>query len=466
MREASSPKSPLGAMREASSPKSPTASRVADETADECAPAATVSPLVDTDAAWLILRRNSAECAYDPVLPRTEPTGSIWRGAFAVIRCAVGPAALYIPHGFYDAGITGGLVITAIAFALFVLGISRLLSCWAAADVKHQATFDALAEHLAGRWAGRCVKFCVISLQCGVVVTYFIFLGENVGVLLERALQKQVHKIWIVVAAALLEAPVVALTTDISALDRLNSFGNGAVALALGAILVSAFGELHRGGGGEVRHGFAPAASTLNFVGTAMFAFEGVTTIVVPVANAVAPKERPKLFKATTVTVLGIAAFYTIFGATCYLAYGNDVRVIVSQSLPEGSVWPGLFVRATYCSVVLVSLPLQIFPVTKMMSNSAHGGRETWRDPLKRYLLVLALAVVALSASDSLDHVVSLLGAISCVPLSLIIAPLMHLAVAKTQSGRAVDYAVIGVGALTTVITTASTVASWRSAKS
>ena len=62
--------------------------------------------------------------------PAPAPGGTLSRAVVALVRCMVGPAALYIPKGFSDAGIGGSLVCIVVANVLFALGISRLVDCW------------------------------------------------------------------------------------------------------------------------------------------------------------------------------------------------------------------------------------------------------------------------------------------------------------------------------------------------
>jgi len=84
----------------------------------------------------------------------------------------------------------------------------------------------------------------------------------------------------------------------------------------------------------------------------------------------------------------------------------------------------------------------------------------------KRVALVAVLGVVALLGRHSLDHVVSLLGSVSCGPLALIVGPYMHLSIAATPAGRLFDKAIIVAGLGVTVLTFASTIASWHNASS
>ena len=63
------------------------------------------------------------ELLQPPIEPDEEPDGSKFRAVVAVVRCMVGPAALYIPKGFADAGLGGGLVCVTVAMALFAFGM-------------------------------------------------------------------------------------------------------------------------------------------------------------------------------------------------------------------------------------------------------------------------------------------------------------------------------------------------------
>ena len=65
-----------------------------------------------------------------------------------------------------------------------------------------------------------------------------------------------------------------------------------------------------------------------------------------------------------------------------------------------------------------------------------------------------------------LDHVVSLLGALACAPLGLIVGPWMHLSIAASARDRALDWLSIAAGSAIAVATTANAVATWRSASS
>lgn len=144
-----------------------------------------------------------------------------------------------------------------------------------------------------------------------------------------------------------------------------------------------------------------------------------------------------------------------------YLAFGDGVAVIASQSLPSAKPC-GVAARAMYVAVVLLTFPLQLFPVTDIVARGEAGPRAG----ALRVTLVLGLALLALTAQHKLDHVVSLAGAVACAPLALVVGPWMHLSVATTARGRWVDRGTIAVGWAIAAGTTANCVATWGAAAS
>lgn len=428
----------------------------------------------------------------------------------AIIRCMVGPAALYMPHGFAMAGLCGGLVMIGIANTLFYLGISRLIRCWREVAGRPEAeTTATLAQHLGGRWCRLLVQFSIVSLQMGVCITYFIFIDETLGEILADPPPSRT----VVLVTVLIEASA-STVRSVQSLTGPNFLGNVLVAVSLAVICAYALALVVEQGPHRGWQYATTPSSTIVFAGTAVFAFEGGASIIVPVANSVAPKDRDKVETVTFRCVLAVASAYTVFASVVYLAYGPDVEVIASRSLQGDRFWPRGAVNFVYLLVALVTFPLQLLPASQILfgdddlkssgsdsqyealSVSANGNdnntqstalRPNYDDCLhvsspspprkhavcarmkgdaSRIVLVVVLGIVALAGRHSLDHVISLLGALSCAPLALIVGPWCHLALAPTAFHRILDKLVIAVGLVVTVLTLGLTLASWRSAQS
>lgn len=449
---------------------------------------------------------------------------TVFGASVAIIRCMVGPAALYMPHGFAMAGLCGGLVMIVIANTLFYLGVSRLLLCWRElAGRPEAATMATLAHHLGGPWCRLLVQFSIVSLQAGVCTTYFIFIDET----LREILADPPSSRTVVFVTVLIEASA-STVRSVQSLTGPNLLGNCLVAISLAVICGYAI-SLVVGQGRGPHPGWrctTTPSDTIVFAGTAVFAFEGGASIVVPVANSVAPRDRDKVASVTFRCVLVVAAAYAVFASTVYLAYGPDVEVIASRSLQGDGFWPRGAVNFVYLLVALVTFPLQLLPASQILfgdddlsnrkyrhyvalsaatsaaprnnntnnnntiaqqtaASSAHGryydndnhhgppsSPHKYRECAKlrgdacRVALVVLLGAVALAGRHSLDHVISLLGALSCAPLALIVGPWCHLALAPTTFHRRLDIFVIAVGLVVTVLTLALTLTSWRSAQS
>lgn len=420
-----------------------------------------------------------------------ETTYSTMVGAcLAIVRCMVGPAALYMPHGFAEAGLGGGIALVLCATFLFFLGISRLLACWRAyAGTRDAATVASLAQHLGGRWCRMLVQFSIVSLQAGVCITYFIFVAETLRDVWQRiGARSHPPSMPLVIGVMIVVEASAATVRTVQRLTTANFIGNCLVTISLGIITLYACARLWERGPDERWRAKTTISSTAVFAGTAVFAFEGGASIIVPVANSVSPANRDKVQTATFCCVLGVAVVYTIFASLVYVAYGPDVEVIASRVLGGSSFWPDGAVNLVYLAVALVTFPLQLLPASQILfGDDQHVTLDYHRAPtaadkdaasiaaerrarLKgdalRVGLVVVLGMLALFGRHSLDHLIALLGALSCAPLALVVGPWCHLAIAASKHQRRLDLAIIGCGVLLTTLTLALTLASWRKSRS
>lgn len=381
--------------------------------------------------------------------------------AFAVIRSVVGPAALYLPHGVATAGVSASVVITVLSYLLFVAGTARLISCWRwhlryfpREAGRPLAGYPEVARDLAGKRAEKVVQFGIISLQLGVCVTYFIFVSSNIQSVLQLLFGgPKVHLTYLILSMALIELPLCCIR-DIHRLAPTNRVANVLVGFSLILIVVYSSAHLaHNGVAAGVEPGIVGVWDSLLFVGTCLFAFEGAATLTIPVGNSLRPDDRKEYFTVYLRTVFCIAVVYLGFSLVCYLSYGPDVTVIITLSLDD-NIFPGATIRLVYSVAVVLSFPLQAFPVLDEVSRALRVRAQRWDSATMqgiadgngwRCLLVSLIAVVAVVGENSLDHIVALLGSISSAPIALIIPPLMHRTVLARSSLTSIDNQAAGV---------------------
>ena len=132
--------------------------------------------------------------------------------------------------------------------------------------------------------------------------------------------------------------------------------------------------------------------------------------------------------------ILGIIGFYLVFGISCWASFGNDVHTVLTTSLPEGHF--ATTVQLAYSIAVIFTFPLQNFPaleiacksLSQMMVQTGYVARGSW--PTKRNViasvLVMLLALVAVTTMESLDRVVSLMGALLGCPIAFVFPPIIY----------------------------------------
>lgn len=190
-----------------------------------------------------------------------------------------------------------------------------------------------------------------------------------------------------------------------------------------------------------------------------------------PLQEAVSNEEQRAAFPKVYVRViLGIICFYAFFGLTCWMAFGNQVRTVLTTSLPVGVL--ATTVQLAYSIAVMFTFPLQNFPaleistrviLSKLYGNySIESGSFTKRNIISS-VLVAALAIVAVCTMDSLDKVVSLMGSLLGCPIAFVFPPLIHSQIDKNITIERLwlnrFVALLGVGAM--VIASITTLLTW-----
>lgn len=208
-----------------------------------------------------------------------------------------------------------------------------------------------------------------------------------------------------------------------------------------------------------------------------MLLFEGSITLLVPLQEAVHGKQRRQQFPAVyNRVILGIIAFYVVFGLTCWMAFGHGVNVVLTTSLPPGVL--AATVQLAYSIAVMFTFPLQnfpaleiachsikasIFPLKESSTNTKNHTCWTQRNVISSFLVAF-LAVIAVCTMDSLDKVVSLMGSLLGCPIAFIMPPLIHSSLATdiTPSRLWCNRIVAGLGVVAMVLASVTTLLTWK----
>lgn len=423
--------------------------------------------------------------------------GSITAAIFGIVKATVGPAILYLPKGFQQAGWASAIPALIVSTFAYVYSAHRLLECWKVEDTrqkllvrrmseiqslleKHGTSNDAESKHnqmaekkdganldafkpklltyseLARRALGPfsfLIEFGIAAMQFGVCLTYLIFVPANLYASCQALFGVAIPKSYFLVGMLLIEIPCTWIR-DIRRLTPFNVVATILIVYGLGSCLFISFVYSYTQKEATIFESLTslPAVQPawFMFIGTAFFVFEGNVTIMVPLQEAVYKKEDRERFPMVNQNVtICIVVFYVFFALSVWSTFGDHVQTALTASLPQGNFTTS--VQFAYSIAVILTYPLQAYPalevILKNQTNSSdkNFGSAIHDNTMKQNiiwcnrkflttLLNIGLGVIAVIAIDFLGNVVSLLGSLVGMPIALIYPPIMHNILVKDSS--------------------------------
>ncbi|CAJ1953721.1 unnamed protein product [Cylindrotheca closterium] len=414
--------------------------------------------------------------------------GDMTSAVLGIIKGMVGPAILYLPHGFANAGYVASIPILIIATILFLSSSACLLDSWKHESLKEKRSsntsriilsYPELAYRGLGYYGETAVKIGIALMQSGVCLTYIIFVSLNLQTCTNVIWGTDLPASYFTIIMLLFQIPL-SWIRDIRKLTLTNLIANVLILYGLIACLSFAFEEAASSKVGrppleEIAYKFhnldAFNSGWFLFIGTSVLLFEGSITLLVPLQEAVYREEDRERFPVVYQRViLGIIAFYTFFGLTCWMAFGDDVRTVMTTSLPSGTL--ATTVQLAYSFAVIFTFPLQNFPSLEIACRSiasclestcGEGSSSGSQRNVIATLLVCLLGVIAAMTMESLDKLVSLMGSLIGCPLAFLLPPMIHNNIdpSLSKSRRVTNNIVSFLGLCAMVLASVTTILTW-----
>lgn len=185
------------------------------------------------------------------------------------------------------------------------------------------------------------------------------------------------------------------------------------------------------------------------FIGTAIFAFEGIG-LIIPVQDSMKHPEKFPLVLG--LVIMTATVLFILIGTVGYMAYGSSVETVILLNLPQRSIFV-ILIQFFYSLAIMLSTPLQLFPAIKIIENKVfpkftriyvkkadnttnvemrlNSGKVDWKVKwLKNFVRAIIVSLVCLVAyfgADQLDKFVSIIGSFACIPLVYMYPPMLHL---------------------------------------
>lgn len=390
---------------------------------------------------------------------------------FLLLKAFVGTGVLFLPKAFYNGGLS---------FSIIVLSLFALLSWWCyliLVFTKVATKVSGFAEiglKLYGPWFQRLILSSIVISQIGFAAAYIVFTLENLRAFTANVSLYDVTDInivWFILLQVVIIVPL-SLIRDITKLSLLAVFANVFILTGLVTIvyfmLYQWLGVNHGHFGKNIEYFFNESEFSL-FIGTAIFAFEGIGLIIPIQESMIHPNNFPRVLGQV---ILTIAVIMIMVGSLGYLTFGDKIKTVVLLNLPQDS--PMIIItQLLYSLAILLSTPLQLFPAIRLLESKMifGSGKSSpsvkWLKNLFRTLFVVFIAYIAYIGGQNLDKFVSFVGCFACIPLVYMYPPILHLKscckihsglLEKEQNNRfwlsLANYVLLVIGAISFVYTT------------
>lgn len=369
---------------------------------------------------------NSDPFDYGKINPKGTATDS--KAYFLLVKAFVGTGVLFLPKGFSNGGVV---------FLILLLAFFGFLSFWCylilvySKQMTKVSSFGDIGSKLYGKWLQQLIILSIIISQVGFIAAYMVFTSTNIQAFLSNTLGiKDIDISWFIIGQLVLLIPL-SLIRDITKLSLVAVFANFLILFGLFTIIYFIMNDLIDQNfelGPGIEFWFNQKQFSL-FIGTAIFAFEGIGLIIPIQDSMIYPNHFPQVLGAVILTISIIMIFVGTIG---YITYGEKIQTVILLNLPQDSPLI-MIIQLFYSLAILLSTPLQIFPAVRLIESKLftktgkYSNAVKWGKNLFRSIFVILTAIIALYGGKNLDKFVSFVGCFACIPLVYMYPPMLHL---------------------------------------
>ncbi|KAI9010105.1 transmembrane amino acid transporter protein-domain-containing protein [Hyaloraphidium curvatum] len=383
-----------------------------------------------------------------------------------LLKAFVGTGILFLPKAFSNGGLTFSLV--SMVIMGFVSLYTMLILFWSSQSVNIiGAGYGDVAEVLFGRWMRAFVLGSVAVSQVGFGTAYMIFIAQNVINVLYAAANLCSPLVVLIAAQVVFYIPVIWIRR-LGEFALLSLVADVFILTGVGYVCMRALEMIRREGpaweaGGKGMH-LGIGASPATFVGTAIFAYEGIS-LILPIANAM--KDPGKFPLVLALVMLVIGCMMIVVGTLSYIAFGDTVATVIFNAMPRDDPLVPI-IQLLYALAIVCSFPLSIYPAVRIFESwifGTRGGKQSvrvkWLKNLFRTAAVVTMGAIAVFGSSNLDYFVSLVGSMFCTILMFVLPAMFDLKLTKIPWRRAADIGLIAFGVVAFFYITYRNIIEW-----
>ncbi|KAG0212895.1 neutral amino acid transporter [Mortierella sp. GBA30] len=364
------------------------------------------------------------------VIEEPEEKISFSKAVGMLFKTFIASGILFLPNAFKNGGILFSALFMTLIAVLCLHSFLLLVKC---RDL-HPGSYGDIGQYCYGRWMRYIVLFAIAISQFGFCCGYCIFFAQQFAIVVDSLGGAHLDKIvWIAIFFVIL-VPFT-LVRNIGRLGFSTLVAD--VCIIVGLVYLYAYDikqlVIHNGSPEPLR--LFNSQDFGLFIGTAVFSYEGIG-MVIPICGSMAnPKQFPR---ALTIVLTVVCVLLVSFGAMGYAAYGEEVKTIVLDDLPNqtgGEKAGKNAIQLLYIIAIFLTTPLMLFPciriienvVFRAVGNTPRGKTRLMKENIVRILIDFCVAAVAYAGYTKLDIFIAFVGSFACAPLLFIFPPLFHI---------------------------------------
>lgn len=394
---------------------------------------------------------------------KREGDASTTKTFFTLLKAFIGTGIMFLPKAFRNGGILFASITLVTVSLLTTVCFRLLLKC----RKRYGGGYGELGEAIVGPKFRSLVLTSITLSQIGFVCTGLIFTAENLfsffnAVTKDRTIPVNAN---VLIALQLILLVPLALIRNVSKLGPAALLADVFILIGLIYIWYYDVASLATNGIARSVQLFNPAHFTLT-IGSAIFTFEGIG-LILPIQSSM---KKPDQFEYLLYLVMVIiTVIFTSVGVLCYATFGEATKIQIIDNFPQTSKLVNA-VQFLYSIAVLVGEPVQLFPAVRIIEQYLFGenasGKKSdvvkWKKNALRAALSLVCGAISILGASDLDKFVALIGSFACVPLVYIYPAYLHYkGCASTKGEKLADMAMMVVGVVAMVYTTAVTLVQW-----
>lgn len=374
-------------------------------------------------------------------------TTSTLKAFLIMLKSFIGTGVLFLPKAFSN----GGLF-----FSVGMLAIFGIYSyyCYYILIASKNATNVASFGDIGGKLYGPYMKFLILMslvlTQIGFACAYIIFTTGNLTAFFNNVTDWGIQPDKFFLLQTLIFIPL-SFIRNVSKLSLPSLMANFFIFAGLFIVLFFTIKEIGANGTKPINLILNESEFSL-FIGTAIFAFEGIG-LIIPVQDSMRhPEKFPLVLGMVIITITILMISIATIG---YLAYGEDIQTVILLNLPQTNFFVNL-IQFFYSLAILLSTPLQLFPaigiiekrIFKRSKSGKFNTKVKWFKNFFRTIFVLLCMNIAWFGANDLDKFVSFVGCFACIPLVYMYPPLLHLksCVQGDRWGQILDIVLVIIG--------------------